>query len=176
MPFEIRTARRSDVDGLEAIEAAAFPGDRLSRRSFRRLLSGGTAAVEVAEGAEGIAGYCVVLFRAGSAVARLYSIAVAPGFTGVGRSLLAAAEQAARLRGAGELRLEVRADNPRAIDLYERNGYRRFGEIAAYYEDGQRAVRFRKLLRAEAARAAPPGAAGPSTGGLRSGLAAAPCR
>ena len=38
--------------------------------------------------------------------------------------LLAAAEDTAAVRGCKELRLEVREDNARAIDLYEKSGYR----------------------------------------------------
>lgn len=172
MSLAVRTARPSDLDALVAIELAAFPGDRLTRRALRRLVASPSAEVELAVIGDRVAGYFVVLFRDGSRVARLYSLAVAPGVTGAGRRLLEAAEHAATMRGAGELRLEVRADNPRAIDLYARNGYRRVGDIPGYYEDGQTALRFRKMLRPETVSAAPPGDAMPSTGGRPSDHAA----
>ena len=80
----------------------------------------------VASGAEAPVGYAVVLTRRGSRSARLYSIAVAAEAAGrgIGSRLLAAAEEAARRRGADRLHLEVRADNSTAIRLYERAGYR----------------------------------------------------
>ncbi|TIW40176.1 MAG: GNAT family N-acetyltransferase, partial [Mesorhizobium sp.] len=97
MPAEIRKARVSDVDDLAAIEKAVFSSDRMSRRSFRQLIERETAEMLVAESDGRVAGYAVVLFRKGSGVARLYSIAVGPFFgqLGIGRQLLAAAEEAA---------------------------------------------------------------------------------
>ena len=38
----------------------------------------------------------------------------------------------------------MRADNARAIALYERSGYRLFGQVPGYYEDGAMALRFEK--------------------------------
>lgn len=146
MPAEIRMARASDVDDLAAIEASAFQADRISRRSFRRLVGKDTAAILVSLQDRMLAGYCAVLFRADSPRARLYSIAAAPGVSGVGRLLLEAAEETAAGRGCKSLRLEVRQDNARAIALYEAAGYRRTGRVEGYYADGMTALRFEKLL------------------------------
>ena len=144
-----RAARAGDLDRLERLEQAVFPGDRLSRRSLRRYIGAPTTRLLVADGARGaLSGYALIAFRQGSTLARLYSIAVdhAAAGTGLGRALLADAETAARTRGCRALRLEVRADNARAITLYARNGYVRFGEIDDYYEDGAAALRFEKTL------------------------------
>jgi ribosomal protein S18 acetylase RimI-like enzyme len=147
MPL-IRNATVSDLDALCAIETQAFATDRLSRRSFRRLLASPSAAVIVAEQGDRVAGYAVVLFRATADVARLYSIAVARADlrTGAGRLLLEAAEQAARARGHTRMRLEVHEANERAARLYEAAGYRAFGTLASYYEDGAAAVRYERSL------------------------------
>lgn len=151
MPVEIRKARASDVDELAAIENAVFPGDRVSRRSFRALIDRETAEVLVAEGDGLLAGYAIVLLRKGSGVARLYSIAAAPGHAGrgVGRALLEAAEDIAFRHERMMLRLEVREDNQRAIGVYEKAGYRRFGREEDYYEDGAAALRYEKTLRGD---------------------------
>jgi ribosomal-protein-alanine N-acetyltransferase len=149
MPAEIRLARASDVDALAAFENAVFEADRISKKSFRNMVASASALVLIA-GAKGVvAGYCAVLFRAGSRKARLYSIAaVRDG--GLGRALLTAAESAATARGCSELRLEVRQDNTRAISLYEQNDYRRFGRKPDYYADGSTALLYCKpLLPAE---------------------------
>ena len=97
MSVEIRKALASDIDDLAAIETAVFPGDRISRRSFRALIERETAEALVAISGHRLVGYAIVLFRKGSGVARLYSIAAAPDFggQGVGRLLLDAAETAA---------------------------------------------------------------------------------
>ena len=130
MNVRIRAALAADIDALLAIENAAFSTDRISRRSFRLLIESDTAAVLVAEREGGLAGYCVVLYRRGSGVARLYSIASAENAAGqgIGKRLLQAAEDAAYENDRLILRLEVREDNPRPITLYEKNGHRRIGQ------------------------------------------------
>ena len=145
MPAEIRLARASDVDALAALENAVFEADRISRKSFRSMVDSASATVLVAAAQDAIAGYCAVLFRAGSRKARLYSLAAARG-SAIGRTLLGAAEQAAAARGCEELRLEVREDNARAVELYEKSGYRRFGRKPDYYADGAAALLYEKPL------------------------------
>lgn len=145
MPAEIRLARASDVDALAAFENTVFEADRISRKSFRNMVDSASATVLVAVAQGTVAGYCAVLFRAGSRKARLYSIAAACG-SGIGRTLLAATEEKAAARGCEELRLEVREDNGRAIGLYEKSGYRRFGRKPGYYADGAAALLYQKPL------------------------------
>lgn len=151
MPAEIRKARASDVDDLAAIENAVFASDRISRRSFRKLIERETAETLIGECDGKVAGYAIVLFRKGSGVARLYSIAVGLEFAGrgVGRLLLEAAEDTAFEHGRMMLRLEVREDNQRAIRIYEQSGYRKIGREPGYYEDGQTALRYEKTLRGD---------------------------
>jgi len=146
MQAKFRAAAAADIGVLSDLENRSFLTDRISRSSFRRLVASPSAAVTVASFGTAIAGYALVLFRAGSRIARLYSLAVAPEFRGLGRDLLDAAEASAASRGCRALRLEVREDNPRAINLYERSGYRQFGERPDYYADGTTALRFEKDL------------------------------
>jgi [ribosomal protein S18]-alanine N-acetyltransferase len=143
-----RRATLADVDTLEAFETRVFAGDRLSRRSFRYYVTTPTAVLRVMKQDGVIAAYSLLAFRKGSAGARLYSIAVDPAFEGqgLGRALLKSAEKDARAAHCTTLRLEVRVDNKRAIALYEKNGYRRFGEIEDYYEDGATAICLKKGL------------------------------
>ena len=156
MSPKIRPARASDLAALVAMEEAVFDADHISPRSWRSFLARPTAAVLVAEDDTHVAGCCVILFRAGSAISRLYSIAAAPGRSGVGRALLAEAESLSARRGAKTMRLEVREDNLRAIGLYEKSGYSRFGRKPDYYADGATALRFEKPLAPEPMRGSPP--------------------
>ena len=158
--MRVRRAEPGDVDALIKLEHRVFATDRLSRRSLRRLLDSPSAAVLVAVENAQLAGIAIVLFRARSAVARLYSIAVAPhvGGRGVAAMLLDAAEEAALARGCRIMRLEVHRANHAAISRYRKSGYREFGRYRTYYEDGADALRFEKRLRGDAAalRDAPP--------------------
>ncbi|MAW87781.1 MAG: GNAT family N-acetyltransferase [Phyllobacteriaceae bacterium] len=149
MTTALRRATQSDIDQLVLLENTVFDADRISRRSFRQLIDRETAETIVAESGGRICGYAMVLFRKGTAVARLYSIAVLPsaGGSGLGARLLEAAEDAAFGHGRMVLRLEVREDNTRAIGLYERRGYRRIGRYLDYYADHTTALRYEKLLR-----------------------------
>ena len=147
----IRSAELTDLDALVAIENRCFDTDRLSRRSFRHLLTRGRAATLVAESGGVVVGYVLVLFSHGTLHARIYSLAVDPAARGLGlgRDLVEAAEDAAKDQECSEIRLEVRKDNAEAIGLYESLGYRRFGVLADYYDDHEDALRYRKSLASQ---------------------------
>ncbi len=153
-PPSLRSATQADLDALTALEERAFSGDRLSRRSFRRFLGLGRASLLVLEERGVLSGYALVIYRSGTALARLYSIAVDPAAAGrgLGARLLAAAEEEAFERGCAVMRLESRPDNVAAIALYKRRGYRQFGHYVDYYEDHADALRFQKWLIAKPLR------------------------
>lgn len=144
----LRPGVPADLDALLALEQAVFTTDQLSRRSFRRFMASANAALIAVEQEDRLAGYALVLFRPGSAIARLYSIAVAASTArrGLGRMLLAAAEEAALRRGCNALRLEVHEQNAAAIGHYRKSGYELFGRHLAYYDDRGDALRFEKRL------------------------------
>jgi len=156
MPAEIHPASTADIDALVALEELVFINDRISRRSFRHMVRSPSVSLLVARNEGGVAGYCAVFFRAGSNKARLYSLAVTPlNGSGLGRALLAAGERTAIDRGCKAMRLEVRMDNQRAIDLYEKNDYRQFATKPGYYADDMTALRYEKALRGSQEAAAP---------------------
>jgi ribosomal protein S18 acetylase RimI-like enzyme len=144
----LRTARESDLPALVALEEATFDYDRMTAAQYRRHLASRSAVLLVAVRARELLGSALLFLRAGSRVARLYSIATAAAARGlgIGRTLLARVERTAARRGCATLRLEVRTDNATAIALYERHGYRRIASLPHYYDDGADAWRYEKSL------------------------------
>ncbi|WP_421788495.1 GNAT family N-acetyltransferase [Hyphobacterium sp.] len=152
MAFALRPASSADLDALTGLEARAFaPADRFPRRNLRRLLASTSAWLGLCESAGAAAGSVIVLFREGSRVARLYSLAVDPAFAGrgVGRALISAAAEEARQRGCLWMRLEVRASNVRAVALYERSGFRLRDTKKDYYADGEAAQIYERALEGD---------------------------
>ena len=145
---EIREAEPADVPALVALEQAVFTTDRLSRRSWRRLVTVPSACVLVAECGGALVGSAVLLFRRNSRQARLYSLArdARPDLGGLGAKLLAAAERCAAMRDCITITLEVQDDNKKALRLYERAGYRAVAQLPAYYETGRDGTRMIKSL------------------------------
>jgi ribosomal-protein-alanine acetyltransferase len=146
--WSIRPAVADDLEALVEIEQRCFESDRLSRRSFRHFLASDTAECLVAEENGRLLGYALVLFHGRTALARLYSMAVAPEQRGrgLGRALLQAAEAAALDGGAAVMRLEVNPSNAAAVALYRSAGYVDFGIYRAYYEDDSDALRMAHAL------------------------------
>lgn len=147
----ITRASLADLQDLIQLEQTAFDGDRISRRSWGRLISNGSAWVVVARpsmATSALLGAAVVLQRARSSVARLYSVAVAPAARGRGVAyrLLDEAMKHSRDSGAAVLRLETRIDNHLAQQLFARHGFSLLDRKPAYYEDGADALRFQVSL------------------------------
>jgi len=145
----IRPATLSDIDALVAIENTSFDSDRLSRRSFRHLLSPAANAATLVDEADGaVRGYAMVLFNTGTSLARMYSYAVQPEHRGrgIGRALVKACETLALERDCISMRLEVRPDNLASRTLFERHGYQFFDTAPDYYEDHAEALRYEKQL------------------------------
>ncbi len=148
MNLLFRNATQEDLKPLLALENQCFTSDRLTPRSFQWMISRAHASLIVAQVGSQLMGYCLVLFHRGTSLARLYSIAIATHSRGIGlgKQLLDQAEQCALAHDCAYMRLEVRSDNPVAITLYERNGYRRFAEVNDYYEDHAQALRLEKRI------------------------------
>jgi [ribosomal protein S18]-alanine N-acetyltransferase len=149
----VRTAVVEDLDAIAKIERDSFPDDQVSRRSIGYFLRAPHLPV-IAVAIDGeLAGYALLSLRKGSQAVRIYSIAVDARFArrGVGSALLQACEKYARARQKSELTLEVRYDNAPAIALYEKWGFRQFGEHEDYYADGATALRYKKPLSPGAA-------------------------
>lgn len=151
MTGNIRRATLADLDALIALERDCFASDRLSRRSFRHMLTQAHAdlVVHVADD-DALHGYALLLHHRGTQLGRLYSIAVHPSARGLGsgRALLRAIEAIAVERGCSSIRLEVATGNKAAIALYRDEGFVEIGRFFDYYEDHGDALRMEKSLLA----------------------------
>jgi ribosomal-protein-alanine acetyltransferase len=163
----LRPATKDDLDSIEVLENRAFSGDRLSRRSLRRMIVNPRAVVMLDEQDGYVRGYAVALFHAGRRHGRVYSIAVDATFRGRGiaQALLDALESAARERGYVRMRLELRPDNAAALSLYASRGYRRIGVRPDYYEDHADAILMEKRLGAVLRVVPSPSSRGGATAG-----------
>ncbi|GAB3015878.1 peptidase C39 family protein [Bowmanella dokdonensis] len=144
----LRNATTADIPQLTTLEKASFTTDRISRRSFSHFIRKAHCTMVVAHEDERLAGYALVLYRSGTQLARLYSIAVSDEFRGrgVARQLLGEVERLAAEQLCIFMRLEVRVDNEPAISLYKKLRYRSIGTVEGYYEDGGDALQMEKTL------------------------------
>jgi ribosomal-protein-alanine acetyltransferase len=139
----LRTATADDVAAIMAIEEAVFPDDAWSTESMAREVAGEHGYYLVAIGDDGgLDGYAGLLAPDGSGHGDIQTIAVVERARrhGLGRTLVLALLAEARRRGASEVFLEVRADNPGARALYESLGFAEIAVRPRYYRGGIDAV------------------------------------
>src|SRR5690606_8536687 len=103
----------------------------------------------VAEEKNTLLGYILILFHRGTSLSRLYPIAVHVAAKGKGLEdlLMEQTEADDKQPGCVYMRPEEKEEHSRAVRLYERRGYRYFGRITNYYEDGCAALRYEKALK-----------------------------
>ncbi|MEQ8390208.1 MAG: GNAT family N-acetyltransferase [Thalassospira sp.] len=148
----IRNAVRADLNGLCALETANFQSDVISRASFSRFLRQASARLLVADAGDtdkpSIVGYGLLLLRANTVTARIYSLAITQDWRGkgLGTQLLAGLENLAMEAGCHRMRLEVRTKNDTARNLYERHSYQKIADLPGYYEDGEDGIRLEHAL------------------------------
>ena len=147
----IRLATPADLDAIMAIERASFPTDAWSAETMAAELAGEHShyVVDVEDG--GVVGYAGLRSMRGSSDADIQTIALLETHRGAGRgrALLMALLAEASVRGAREVFLEVRADNPGAEGLYRSEGFTELGRRPRYYQpDGIDAIVMRLDLRA----------------------------
>jgi ribosomal-protein-alanine acetyltransferase len=134
----LRRATVADLDAIMRLETATFGTDAWSPDTMRAELAGRHGYYLVAEGEalDLIDGYAGLLAPARSGQADIQTIAVAPHARrrGLGRALMLALLDEARHRGATEVFLEVRADNPNAEALYLSLGFEQIGVRPKYYQ------------------------------------------
>ena len=132
----IRIATPADLDAIMAIENASFPTDAWSSEAMAAELETSYSHYLVDEDAGAINGYAGLRSIRGNADADIQTIALieARRGEGRGRAMLRNLLAEASARGAREVFLEVRADNPAAEALYLSEGFEEIGRRPRYYQ------------------------------------------
>lgn len=131
----MRDATLADLDAVADLEAALFGSDAWSREIVREELAGErrryVVLVDEAGTIRGYAGLLVV-----GSDGDIQTIAVDPALRGAGhgRALMVELLDEAARRGATQVFLEVRADNPVARGLYLSLGFVEIGVRPRYYQ------------------------------------------
>lgn len=150
--IRLRPAVVADLPGIMRLERSSFPSDAWSEQSMSAdLASEHTVYLVLADEQGSVLGYGGILAPEGSGDADVQTIAVDDGLRGQGwgRRIMDALIGLAVARGAREMFLEVRADNPVAQALYRRLGFEQIAVRPNYYQpDGVDALVMRSRLTA----------------------------
>lgn len=124
------------LEAVHILENDLFPADAWPLEMFLAEIQHPTRGYIAAFDGDLLVGYAGVMSVAETA--DVQTIAVRPSHEGqgIGRAMLDFLHREATTRGAETILLEVRADNPRAQDLYTKNGYEHIHTRTGYYNDG----------------------------------------
>lgn len=145
--ISLRDMTEADIPAVEALERRLFPVDAWPvQMFFDELSQPETRRYVVAEAAGRIVAYAGLMCI--EPIADVQTIAVVPEFEGqgIGSAVLTELIEEARRRRAADVLLEVRADNPRAQQLYLRFGFEQIHVRPRYYRDGTDALIMRLPL------------------------------
>lgn len=152
MSWQLRRATADDLDAIMIIESSEFANDAWSRDMMAAEIVDNhgyyLVAHPVGDPAQ-VTAYAGLRAPFRSGQADIQTIAVAPDARrhGIGRALMHALMVEARDRGASELFLEVRDDNPAAQRLYDSLGFERIAVRPHYYQpDGVDAIVMRLTI------------------------------
>jgi ribosomal-protein-alanine N-acetyltransferase len=133
----IRRMQSNDLDGIMAIEPAAFGSHHWSLRSFENELSNDSGCYFAAVAADtdelvGYSGFWLI-----GEEAHITTLAVHPDYQRqyIGERLLVNDILEAKKVGARWMTLEVRVSNERAQHLYYKYGFKSLGLRKCYYQD-----------------------------------------
>ncbi|MER6574435.1 ribosomal protein S18-alanine N-acetyltransferase [Nonomuraea sp. NPDC001023] len=138
----------ADLPAVMAIERATFPLDAWSEGMMRGELADMPRSRHyvVALADDEIVGYSGIAVAADQADVQTIAVLEKHQGTGIGSAMLTELLAEARRRGAREIFLEVRADNPRAQAVYRHFEFEEIGTRRRYYDDGTDAIMMRRKL------------------------------
>lgn len=132
----VRTATAADLADIMQLERESFPTDAWSEPLMAAEIASPHGRYIVDDEGGRIVGYGGVRAVAGATDADIQTIAVGSAMRGRGRgrALLGELLATARERGARDVFLDVRADNPVAASLYRSVGFTEVGRRPRYYQ------------------------------------------
>ncbi|MEU5866830.1 ribosomal protein S18-alanine N-acetyltransferase [Nonomuraea sp. NPDC047529] len=138
----------ADLPAVMAIERAMFPLDAWSEGMMRGELADMPRSRHylVALADDEIVAYSGIAVAADQADVQTIAVLEKHQGTGIGSAMLTELLAEARRRGAREIFLEVRADNPRAQAVYRHFEFEEIGTRRRYYDDGTDAIMMRRKL------------------------------
>ena len=150
MTFELRPLHYDDLAAVLNLEQTLFPDDAWSPGMFAEELAmqGHGRHYVAAEEGNTLVGYAGMMLPGGRQ-AEVLTLAVNERHwgQGIGSALLTDLLEEAQRHNCAEVFLEVRADNPRAQDLYRRFGFEHIGVRRGYYQpSGMDAIVMRRAL------------------------------
>lgn len=164
MSWVILPAVESDLAEIMALEKECFAQDAWSEQNMHLELVSHHTHYFVARVDEQLVGFAGLSKVASSEQSDVQTVAVAPAMRGkkLGLALMQKLLAEAITQNATEVFLEVRADNPTAIGLYQKLGFEQIDVRRAYYQpDGVDALIMRKALIADSGQGeGPAGASG----------------
>jgi ribosomal-protein-alanine N-acetyltransferase len=133
--MELMRMRWWHLDDVLTLEQDLFVDDRWTERTYWSELGQlDTRHYLVALDDNTVVGYAGLCDYPDEAFVQTIAVAEAVQGRGIGAQLLTALLDEAARRRQPRVALEVRADNDRAIGLYERFGFRRSGVRRRYYQ------------------------------------------
>lgn len=132
----IRDASLDDLDAIMVLETSTFATDAWSSAMMAAELAAPHTRYIVAVDGDRVVAYAGLSAPAGAGQADVQTIAVDAHSRGrgLGAQLLRVLLDEAAARGADDVLLEVRADNPGAQRLYERHGFDAIAVRPRYYQ------------------------------------------
>jgi [ribosomal protein S18]-alanine N-acetyltransferase len=136
MTVDLRAMRWWDIPAVMDLERQLFTEDAWSDAMFwSELAERDSRHYVVAEDTGDVVGYAgLCAYLSGEAYVQTIAVAAGRQRHGVGTMLLSDLLDDADRRGCLHVDLEVRADNPGAIAMYARYGFRRLGVRRGYYQ------------------------------------------
>lgn len=131
-----RRATVEDAETIAELEKTIFEDTAWPLTMVRDELAGPYRAYTVVTRADEIVAYGGALAVGGDGDIQTIAVTESLRGTGVGRALLDQLMRDAHELGANRVFLEVRADNPVAIGMYERSGFEHIGVRRGYYQPG----------------------------------------
>lgn len=147
MNSTLRPMRWWDIEAVLGIEREVFPDTAWSAAQFWSELAQPNRWYVVHDDGAGVCGYAGLMTVPPTADVQTIAVAPRAQGMGVGRTLLQALLSEAEDAGCTEVLLEVRADNERAIEVYDVAGFESIARRSSYYGPGSDAVIMRRRRR-----------------------------